>query len=102
VEAALVKRMTAGQSLQTHPDAAHGAIFGDGLHHVFGTGGGVTARRRQERRHELFVAPQQGDQDFLHRKSTRLTSLDRSSNDASSAARRGLKTIAQFSSNCDR
>ena len=92
-----MERVTTPEPFQSHPDSREYAMFFDGLHHVFGTGGKITAGGGQKRRNAGLVALQYENQERPHRSKIRPTSRHSSGNGASSALRRGLKTTAQLS-----
>lgn len=95
IETSGVKRMALCQALETHPDAAHGAIAGDSLKHVFGTGRVEAAGRGQERRNAALITTKKESHRGLHRLNKRSTSRTNSSWVASRTARRGLMTTSQ-------
>ena len=57
--------MTTDQSFKAEPNPTHDAPFFDSVNHVLGTGGLVTAGRRQKGRNEPLVEPDRKDEEIF-------------------------------------
>ncbi len=103
IETAGMKRMAAAQTPQTQPDPTHGAMMGNGLGHVLRASGAKAAGRRQQRRKPSLVKCQRANQPGANHREHRAISFSTSarsrSRGASSATRRGLKTIQHLAGN---
>ncbi len=100
IKTAGMKWMAAAQTAQSQPYPARGAVVGNRLGHVLRTSGAKPAGRWQQRRKPSLVkcqrAYQPGANHREHRAINFSTSARSRSRGASSATRRGLKTIQQL------
>jgi hypothetical protein len=74
IDPARVKRMTAAEPFQAHPDTSSRSMHFDRLPHILGAGWIKPAGGRQQGGNQAFVPGEEQDEDFAHLIKRRLTS----------------------------